>query len=141
VRFVFVEHGNGVRAMQLNDGCFDGLKQIAVVEAIHQVGNDLGVGLAQKLVALGLQRGAQLVVVFDDAVVHQRHTAHLIRHIACVHTRASTCTVAEVWMGVVHRRRTVRGPTCVCNACAAFDVVGLDLIHQLRHARRAARTL
>jgi hypothetical protein len=49
--------------------------------------------------------------------------------------------MAEVWMRVVHRRRTVRGPAGVRNACAAFDVVSMNLVHQLRHARRAARPL
>ena len=74
-------------------------------------------------------------MIFNDAVVHQGHTARL------GFTRASTRAVAEVRMRVVHRRRTVRGPARVRNANTAFDVVGLDLVHQLRHAGRAARAL
>ena len=48
-----------------------GVQQVAVVEAVHQVGDDLGVGLAVEDVAALAQFGAQLVVVFDDAVVYQ----------------------------------------------------------------------
>jgi hypothetical protein len=52
-----------------------GVEQVAVVQAVDQVGDHLGVGLAGEHVALGLQFGAQFVVVFDDAVVHQRDAA------------------------------------------------------------------
>ena len=58
VGFVFVENSNRIRTVQLQNSGFDGVKHIAVVEAFDQVGNDLGVGLAQELVAFGLQRSA-----------------------------------------------------------------------------------
>jgi hypothetical protein len=80
LRLVFVEHGNRVRAVQLANGGFDGIKNVAFVHAVHQVGDDFGVGLAQKHIALGLQGGAQFVVVFDDAVVHQSHAPGFIVH-------------------------------------------------------------
>jgi hypothetical protein len=133
LRLVFVEHGNRVRAMQLADGGFDGFKQVALVHAVDQVRDDLGVGLAQKHIALGLQSGAQCFVVFDDAVVHQSHLAGL--GVCCARA------VAEVRVRVVHRGCAVRGPTRVGNAGAAFDVVGRDLVHQLGHTRGAAGAL
>jgi hypothetical protein len=49
------------------------LQQVAFVQAVHQVGDDFAVGLASELVALGLQCAAQIVVAFDDAVVHRGH--------------------------------------------------------------------
>jgi len=44
-------------------------------------------------------------------------------------------------MGVVHRRRAVRGPAGVRDAGAAADLLGLHLLHQLGHPGRAARPL
>jgi len=38
---------------------------------VHQVGDDLGVGLAGEDIAAAAQLRAQFVVVLDDAVVHQ----------------------------------------------------------------------
>jgi hypothetical protein len=38
--------------------------------AVHEMGDDFGIGLAVEDVALGLQLGAQFLVVLDDAVVH-----------------------------------------------------------------------
>ena len=133
MRLVLVEHGNRIRAMELLHRGLDGLEQVAVVQAVDQVRNDLGVGLAGKHIAPGLQGGAQLFVVFDDAVVHQRDATGLGTHRA----RA----VAEVRVRVVHRRRTVRGPAGVRDAGAAFDLVGADLVHQFGHTRRAAGAL
>ena len=42
---------------------------------LEQVRGDLGVGLGEQLVPGGLELGAQLGEVLDDAVVHQRHPA------------------------------------------------------------------
>ena len=50
-----------------------GVKQITVVQLVHQMGDHLGVGLALEHIAPGLQPGAQFVMVFNDAVVHQRN--------------------------------------------------------------------
>ena len=74
-------------------------------------------------------------MVFDDAVVNKRYTAGFR------FTRAFSRAMAEVRVRVVHRRRSVCGPPCVGNAGAAFDMVGLDLVDQLRHAGRAAGAL
>ena len=120
--------------MQLRHGGFQRFKQIAVVQAVHQVHDDFGVGLALKHIALGLQGGAQLVVVFNDAVVHQCHPAR-----PCI--GAGTRAVAEMRMRVVHRRRAVRGPAGVRNAGAPCDAFALDLALQLGHPRDAAGPL
>lgn len=54
VRLVLVQHGNGVGPAQFGAGGFDGLEQVAVVQAIDQVADDFGVRLAGKHIALGL---------------------------------------------------------------------------------------
>jgi len=97
------------------------------------VGDDLGVGLAFKHIAFGLESRAQLVVVFNDAVVHQRHPAG--------GARRSAGAVAEVGVGVVHHGRAVRGPTGVGDAGTAGNAVGLHLLRELGHAGRAAGAL
>ena len=121
LRLVLAEHGNRVGALQLADGCLDGLKNVAVVEAVDQMGDHLGVGLAVKDIALGLQGGAQLVVVFDDAVVHQGHAAGFGR---CPGVRA----MAEMGMGVVDGRCAMRGPARVGNAQRALQMGGGHLL-------------
>ena len=57
--------------MQATRGILHGFEQIAVVQVVHQVRDDFGIGLTFKHVAQGLQFGAQVFVVLDDAVVHQ----------------------------------------------------------------------
>jgi hypothetical protein len=108
-------------------------EHVAFIERVDQVRDDLGVGLALEHIALGLQGCAQLVVVLDDAVVHQGHAA----------SRTAGAgvggAVAEMGVGVVHRGRAVRGPAGVRNAGAAGDVLGLHLLDQLGHPGRAAR--
>ena len=112
---------------------FERVKEVAVVQAVDQVRDDLGVGLALKNIAARLERGAQFVMVFDDAVVHQRHPPRRIG--------GSACAVAEMRVRVVHHRRAVRGPARVGNAGAALHLPAADLLHQLRDARRAAGPL
>ena len=117
----------------MRHGSLQRLEQIAVVQTVHQVHDDFGVGLAVEHVTLGLQRGAQLIVVFDDAVVHQRDLAGLLG--------SSARAVAEVRVCVVHRRCTVGGPAGVGNTGAAGQMVCVHLRLQLGHTRCAARTL
>ena len=95
--------------------------------------DDFGVGLAVKHIAFGLQRRAQFVMVFNDAVVDQRNLCRPLIH------RAGA--VAEMRMRVVNRRRAVRGPAGVGNAGGAFELFGADLRLQFGHARGAARPL
>jgi hypothetical protein len=85
VRLVAAEHGDGVGALQARHGALHGVEQVALVQVRHQVRDHLGVGLAGEHVALGLQLGAQLLVVLDDAVVHQRDAP---RRVAGSHVRA-----------------------------------------------------
>ena len=132
MRFVFVKHGYGIRAVQLQHRGLDGFEHVALVKAVHQMGNHLGVGLAAEHIALGLQSSTQRVVVFDDAVVHQGHPAWLA---------GVTRAVAEMRMRVVHCRRAVRGPAGVGNTGAALNMVSLHLLHQLGHPRCAAGAL
>src|SRR5262249_39838219 len=58
----------GVVAAKLAERPAYRLGEIAVVLALDQVGDDLGVGLRGELVALGLQVAAELGVVLDDPV-------------------------------------------------------------------------
>ena len=73
-------------------------------------------------------------MVFNDAVVHQRHPAR-------PGIGFSARAMAEMRVRVVHRRRAVRGPARVRNAGAAFNVLSADLRLQLGHARGASRAL
>ena len=121
MRLVAAEHRDGVGALQARGGALHGVEQVAVVELVDQVGDDLGVGLAFEHIALGLQLGAQFVMVLDDAVVHQGDTI----------TR-------EMRVGVVDRRYTVGGPTGVGDAGARLHIVLRDLHPQLGHPAGAA---
>jgi len=136
VRFVFGHDGDGIGTAQLAHCGLHRLEQIALVERIDQVGDDLGVGLAGKGIALGLQFGAQFFVVFDDAVVHQTNAAFAL---ARFHAGAG----AEMRMGVVHRRCAMGGPAGVGDARRALQATrgGVDLRHQFGHPLGAARPL
>mmetsp|Transcript_59261 Transcript_59261/g.139848 ORF Transcript_59261/g.139848 Transcript_59261/m.139848 type:complete len:517 (-) Transcript_59261:3941-5491(-) len=131
VRLVAAEHGHRVGALQARQGLLHGIQQVAAVEVVDQVGDDLGVGLAGEHIAAGLEFGAQFVVVLDDAVVHQGDAAHA--------GLAGTRPGREMRVGVVHRRRAVRGPAGVGDAGAGADAVLLGLGLQLGHAGGAAR--
>ena len=71
MRLVAAEHGDGEGAAQPRHGALHRLEQVAVVMAVDEVSDDLGIGLGDEHVAGGLQLAAQLVVVLDDPVVHQ----------------------------------------------------------------------
>jgi len=126
-----VEHGNGIRAVQAGNGRAHRLEQVAVVQGVNQVSDHFGVGLAVEHIALGLEFDAQFVVVLDDAVVHQPHTC---RPLSGIGTRP----VAEVRVGVVHRRGTVSGPTGVGNASPRGQGLGPHLGVQFGDPGRAA---
>ena len=130
-----MQHGNGVGSVQLSAGGFDGLEQIAVVVAVDEVADDFGVRLAGKHIALGLQLFAQRLVVFDDAVVHQRHAGGLAT------VDVGPWAVAEMRMRVAHLGRAVRGPARVGNARQPLQIVLLHLRQQLGHARSTACAL
>ena len=142
-RLVAAEDGDGVGAAQASHGALHGLEQVAFVELVHEVGDHLRVGLAREHVAARAQLGAQLVVVLDDAVVHEGHLAG--RGAAAVHEGARGLqrpgAVREVGVGVVHGRSAVRGPAGVGDAGAGIQRLGIHLRLQLGHAGGAARAL
>lgn len=45
---------------------------VPVVEGIDELRGDLGVGAREEIIPLAEQPGTQLLIVFDDAVMHQR---------------------------------------------------------------------
>ena len=66
---VVVVHGDeGVVPAQIAEGLAHRLGQVALVVALDQVGDDLGVGLGGEVVALVAQLAPQLGVVLDDSV-------------------------------------------------------------------------
>src|SRR5690606_30372451 len=69
-------------------------------------GDDFGVGLRFECVAQRLQAFALLLVVLDDAVVHQRHA------------------LADVRMRVEFGDATVRGPAGVADAQVGMEAFG-----------------
>ena len=75
LRLVAAEHRDRIGAAQARHGALHRLEQIAFVQAVDQVGDDLGVGLARERIVLRAQAGAQFVVVLDDPVVDQRDPA------------------------------------------------------------------
>ena len=73
-----MKYGDGVGAFEFAHGAFDGVKQITVVHTVHPMRDHFSVGLTGEHIAFGLQLGAQFVVVFNDAVVHQGHATCLV---------------------------------------------------------------
>ena len=140
VRLVAAHHGDRIGAAQSRQGAMDGVEQVAVVEMVDQVGDDLGVGLRHEdVAACASQLGAKLFVVLDDPVVDQADPAdgRDAGRVATGCRRAGA--VREVRMRVVDDRRAMRGPARVRDAGTAADVVGGDVGRQLGDARRAAR--
>src|SRR2546429_5181280 len=87
---------------------------------VDAVGDDLGVGLGGEPVAAALEIGTQLLVVLDDAVVHDREAV-----------------ARDVRMRVALRRDPVRGPARVGDADLAG---GGGLLERLiEHAHLADR--
>ncbi len=127
LRFVLAEHRNRIGAAQLLHRRLDRLKQITVVHAVDQVGDDFRVGLALEHITLGAQRFAQFIVVLDDAVVHQGDTPGAVVGIGAG-------AVAEMRMRVVHRRRAMGGPAGVGDASCTLELGLCHLFDQFGHA-------
>ena len=68
VRVVGVHGDERVMTAELGEGGAHRLGQVALVVALDQVGDDLGVGLGAELVPLGDELAAQLGMVLDDPV-------------------------------------------------------------------------
>ena len=95
---------------------------------VYQMSNHLGIGLAVKDITGGLQHGTQFIMVFNDAVVHQCNSG-----LATVHPR-------KVGVGIVGHGRPVRGPARVSNTRQTIKGILRDLLRELCHTCRAART-
>ena len=95
---------------------------------LDQVGDHFRIRLALEDVTQGRQFGAQFVVVFDDAVVHQRHAGVFFRR-------------GKVRVGIERDRGAMRGPARVGDARKTAQAFFADLLFQLGHARGGARTL
>ena len=72
VGVVVVDDDEGEVPLELGERALDGLREIAVVVALDQVGNGLRVGLGAERVPIGEQALAQLPVVLDDPVQDDR---------------------------------------------------------------------
>ena len=69
---VVVDDDEGEVALEPAVDGAHGRDEVALVDALDQVGDDLGVGLGAEPVAVGLELGLELAVVLDDAVEHDR---------------------------------------------------------------------
>src|SRR5690606_18961896 len=125
MRFVTAEDRNGVGTLQALDRLLQGLEEVAVVQVIHQVGDDFGVRLAFEDVAGLGQFGAQFIVILDDAVVD-----------GCNARRA--VLARKVRMGVVCGGRTGGGPACIGNTREGGELFLGHLLDDLRHTLGAA---
>ena len=76
-----------------------------VLHLLDEVGDDLGVGLGDELVALGGEFALQVEVVFDDAVVDDDDAAGAV----------------AMGMGVLFGGPAVRGPAGVADAEGAVE--------------------
>ena len=140
LRLVAVQHGDGIAAAQALDGRLHRRQQVAVVQAVDEVDDDLGVGLAGEEVAARQQLGAQGLVVFDDAVVHQRDARRAGGGLLAVHAGGHGAA-AEMRVRVADGRCAVRGPAGVGNAGAAGQALRFGLRAQVGHAGDAAQAL
>ena len=121
-RIGFVDHRDGVDADQLGDACAHRVEKRAPLlqMGVHEVSDDLGVGVRDEHIALRAQLRAQLVVIFDDAVVHDRYP------------------VRDVRMGVLLRRHAVRRPAGVRDADVSGEALRAGELFQLGDAARRA---
>jgi hypothetical protein len=76
---------------------------------MHAMRDDLGVGFRRERVTQPLKIGAQLFVIFDDAVVHDRQA--IVRHVR---------------MRIAFRGHAMRRPAGVRDADIAVRVIGVD---------------
>ena len=72
VRLAVVDHDEGEVALEAPVHGTHGFEQVAVVDRLEEVGDDLGVRLGREDVAGGLELALQLAVVLDDPVQDDR---------------------------------------------------------------------
>ncbi len=109
------DHSQCERSAQFLNGLADGLFEIAIQVALHQVGHHFGVGLGIEDVAFRLQAVLQFQIVFDDAVVHHHHVAVAI----------------AMGMGVLFGGPAVGRPASVPDAERAIDGAEADGVFQV----------
>ena len=102
------DDGDRVGAAQAADGAANRLEQVVALahQAVHEVGDDLGVGLGIEPIARAVQLFPQFLVVFDDAIVHEGH-----------------CTSGKMGVGICRGRGAVGGPARMGNAAASLNGV------------------
>ncbi len=117
------EHAQGVGPAQAVERRLERRQGLRTLDQIlvDQVSHHLGVGIAGKDPALGLEFGFQLGEVFDNAVVHHRDPA------------------GDMWMGVALGRPSVSGPTRMADAgLAGQGILGQHSLKLAQLARRPA---
>jgi hypothetical protein len=104
------QKAQGKGPVQACQGLFCRLDRRQALIQIHsgQKCHGFGISLGFKPIADGGKFAAQLAKIFDDAVMHHRHAARLVR------------------MGIGHRGRAMRGPAGVADAGLARE----RLMHQ-----------
>jgi hypothetical protein len=122
------DHGDGVGTVKLGHGRLHRVQEIAATRSVpvgvHQVRDDLGVGLRAEDVPQRLQALAQRLEVLDDAVVDD-----------------GDLVGRDVRMGVGRGRRAVRRPTGVGDAGAGRQAARVSLRREVGHARGADHSL
>ena len=73
VRVIAEEDGQGIAAPHLGQSFHQGFQRVALVAAVDQLDQDLGVGLALKGIAPGGEHLLQGAIILDDAVVNNAH--------------------------------------------------------------------
>ncbi len=111
------DHGDRVRALELGDGQLHRAQQVAVRGAVpvrvHEVGDDLGIGLRRERVALRHQALAQRLEVLDDAVVDDRRPRRSDRCGCALTGDGAPCVAQRVC------EMPVPPESCRSSACAA----------------------
>ena len=119
---VDVHRDEGVVAAEIGEGAANRGGQIAVVVALDQVGDDLGVGLGAELVPVGEQLATQLGVVLDDAVEDDVDLARARRCAGWAFSSVTRpCVAQRVWARpiVASASATATAPSSRGSATAA----------------------
>ena len=112
--------GNCVTAPDLPQRLAHRRDKAAVVVGAYEVTEHFGVGLRDEATSTPLQFPAEFVVVFDYAVVNN----------------GDSSLQGEVWMGVLARRHSVRGPARMAQAGRARKFRILDNARQFMQLAR-----
>ena len=95
---IVMDHDEREVPFELRVRLLYGGDEIAVVMALDEVHDDLGIGLRRKRVALGDELFLQLAVVLDDAVEHDRDCASSQPVSGCaLNSVTAPCVAQRVW--------------------------------------------